>query len=207
MQSGVAPAEVCAINVDVPLPISVCVAKNQADHKDGAMGVIDTACGMSVCGSSWFDDYLLRFDTCRLRDAVEREPISETFRFGDGRAVVSSERLTIPVALRNMAIKIQVCVVPGDLCLLIGRDFMDQYRQTICYRKQELKIGDTKAPLIASRNGHPAVNLNPEGYTALVAATGTRDIGEVPRARRPCSVKPGSNRDHHAGASFPSSRS
>lgn len=109
LQSGAALAEVYAISVDVPLPISACVAKSQPEHKDSGMGVIDMACGMSFCGSNWFDDYLRRLERCRcrLRDAVEREPISETFRFGDGRAFISSERFTIPVALGNIILQIK----------------------------------------------------------------------------------------------------
>lgn len=132
---------------------------------------------MSVCGSVWLDDM------CRLRDVVGKEPISETFRFGDGRAVMSSERYTIPIVLGNLALRIPVCIVPGELCLLLGRDWMGRHSPAICYKNRELRVGGTKAPLVGSCNGHPTVSINPEGYAAMTAASGTRE--EVPRARKP----------------------
>lgn len=71
-------AEVYAVSVDLPLPISVCVTRAASSHKEDGIGVFDTACGMSVRGSAWFDYYMRRLNNLRIQHLVDKEPISET---------------------------------------------------------------------------------------------------------------------------------
>lgn len=87
-----------------------------------------------------------------MRHVVEKGTISETARFGDGRAVVSSDRYTIPITLGNLAMMIEVCAVPAELCLPLGRGFMENYSPAIGCKNRELRVGvPSLAPGIATQ--------------------------------------------------------
>ena len=154
--------EVLICNViSIPAAISVFTMDHtgKAKHTDSARGIVDTACGKTC---AWFDDYLRELRLHGLTGYVKRLPCDENYRFGDGRIVPSTEQVIIPAVLGNRLITVSVCLVPGNLTLLLGRDFMDRFLPMMDMARRTLKIGNSTVPLVKSHAGHYAVELHPE---------------------------------------------
>jgi len=100
----------------------VCVSTRGADasHPDHASAVLDTACGLSVAGSAWWESYQRLLASLALDSAVRSTPVSETFRFGDGREVTCAEAYEFPAVLCGKPLMLRSCVVPGDLSFLLA---------------------------------------------------------------------------------------
>ena len=107
--------EVLICNViSIPAVISVFTMDHagKARHTDSAKGIVDTACGKTCTGSGWFDDYLRELRLHGLTVYVKRLPCDESYRFGDGRIVPSTEQVIIPAVFGNRLITVSVCLVP-----------------------------------------------------------------------------------------------
>ena len=104
------------------------------------MGVVDTACGLSVAGRRWWDDYYAFLGTLGLDKLVKKIPIRETYRFGDGAEVETSEAYEFPVVLCAKPMMMKTCVVPGNLSFLIGREFYEPHLPEISYKRRVLTI-------------------------------------------------------------------
>ena len=60
--------------------------------KDAGLGIVDTACVISVMGSQWWQNYREKLAELALLDHVTEMDAVETFRFGDGSRQVSFAR-------------------------------------------------------------------------------------------------------------------
>jgi len=98
-----------------------------AEHPDSEKGVLDTACGKSVAGELWWKDYRQRLEALGLLDQVTERSCSESYRFGEGRVVPSSVEVEAPMCLGPLAVRVRFCIVPGSLCLLLGKDFIEKF--------------------------------------------------------------------------------
>ena len=94
--------------------------------RDSDVGVLDTACRMSVGGSAWFDDYKSKLADLGLLDYVKEEPERERYRFGDGRIVKSYKKATFPIVMCGQPLLATCSIVESDtLGLLLGKDFQE----------------------------------------------------------------------------------
>ena len=153
-------------------------------HPDHARAIIDTACARSVAGSAWTKDYLQLLDTLGLRQKVREGTVQEQFRFGDGRVVNATRELFLPAVVCGVPRMIRCCEVPGNLSLLLGRDFLEDSRAEISYARRALTISGVRAKLESSHTGHLALQLSPQSFRSLVASARENPGIELPRALR-----------------------
>ena len=137
--------------------------------RDSCCGVVDTACGMSVCGFNWWNDYLSRLKVLCLDHLVKTADCYERFKFGNGGILTSEQLVTAPVVIAGVPLLISFCLVDSDgLSLLLGRDFLEETGAEINIAKRTLKIRNRVALLNESKGGHFSVDLHPESYAVLL---------------------------------------
>ena len=149
---------------------------NETDP-DAGRGIFDTACALSVAGCAWTRHYLSTLQCLGLSHMVQEDVATETFRFGDGHGAQCTRRVTAPVVIANQPLMLRWHVLDGyKLSLLLGQDFIAQTGAIFDGKKHKLSIDGRTCSLGRSKRGHFSVNLNPEHYTALRAASleGTR---------------------------------
>ena len=66
---------------------------------DAGLGILDTACRFSVCGSRWYADYRRRLHELGLSQYFVEQPEDEVYRFGNGTKCASSTRAFVPVVI------------------------------------------------------------------------------------------------------------
>ena len=118
----------------------------RVSHPDSQHGVIDTACGRTVSGNEWVEDYLNILSSLGLRHLVREvaASTSESFKFGDGRVVQAVRAIAVPVVICGRPDMLNICVVPGRLRLLIGRDFYQRTLPDVSYARRSLPIGGSR---------------------------------------------------------------
>lgn len=82
--------------------------------------MIDTAHTRTVCGGKWLEYYtsgLPQSELLRLDDKQSARP----FRFGDGKVVHSTRKVTIPTKIRYTRCKIETEIVPADTPMLLSK--------------------------------------------------------------------------------------
>ena len=157
-------------------------------HPDSRQGIVDTACGKTVAGSTWVDDYVRCLTVLGLEGQIVRQQSGQVFRFGDGRDVKASETLLLPAVVCGRATKLNVCVVPGPLPLLIGRDFYEAFKPDISYSRRTMSIGNHQSQLVSSAKKHLALDLKPSAYRMIDREQSSVPSSELPRALRPRSA-------------------
>ena len=104
------------------LPVFSCL---DILSSESAYGAVDTACGLSLAGSPWWEDYLQLLQACHLEDRVTVRPCFERFRFGGGQLVTACEQIRAPVVIAGVPMMITFCIVDvKTLPLLLGRNFL-----------------------------------------------------------------------------------
>ena len=80
--------------------------------------VIDKACTSTVCGRKWLDRFVSSLEVGQQKKLYETSDV--TFRFGDGRKIVSEESVIIPAKIGDTVCKIKAEVVRIDISLLLS---------------------------------------------------------------------------------------
>ena len=146
-------------------------ALNETDP-DAGHGIFDTACALSVAGCAWTRHYLSTLQCLGLSHMVQEDVATKTFRFGDGHGAQCNRRVTAPVVIANQPLMLRWHVLDGyKLSLLLGQDFIAQTGAIFDGKKHKLSIDGRTWSLGRSKRGHFSVNLHPEHYTALRAAS------------------------------------
>ena len=83
--------------------------------------VIDTAYTSTVCGRTWLDRYVSSLEAGQRKEIV-RNHSDVTFRFDNGRKIVSQESVTIPAKIGDTECKIKTEVVQNDIPLLLSKE-------------------------------------------------------------------------------------
>ena len=87
---------------------------------------IDTACMSSACGKKWLDRYVSSLEVGQQKEIVPNHS-DVTFRFGDGRKIVSEEEsVIIPAKIGDTVCKIKTEVVQNDILLLLSKESLKQ---------------------------------------------------------------------------------
>ena len=84
--------------------------------------------------------------------------------------------------------KINVCIVPGILPLLVGRGFYETYKPDVSYSRRTFTIGNQKSQLVSSAKKHLAIDLKPSSYRMVHREQSSVPTSELPRALRPRSA-------------------
>ena len=122
--------------------------------------VIDTACTKTVSGENWFQNYLKCLDDTAL-NKVKVIPREKTFKFGDGRKIVSNFQATIPAKIGSTDCFIQTEIVNEKILLLLSKISLKK-AETLNLKEGKVKMFNEDVDIHYSSNGHYAVRILPE---------------------------------------------
>ena len=122
--------------------------------------VLDSGCSRTVCGELWFQNYvsnLIDFERSRIRE----QPSNQTFTFGDGKAVRSSRRLTLPCWIGGVRGEVTTDVVPCNIPLLLSRNSMKITGIILDFKNDKVIFGQSRKgiKLCVTSFGHYAIPL------------------------------------------------
>ena len=142
---------------------------------------MDTACGLSLAGTQWWQDYLRILQACQLEDRVSIRPCFERFRFGGGQTATAKTQVKAPVVIAGVPMLITFCIVDvKSVPLLLDRHFLEAGDGSVNLKRRQLKFGDHTAQLFEAKGGHFATPLHPESFRALEAIYQQRPDEELP---------------------------
>ena len=120
--------------------------------------LLDTGASSTVCGKTWYNIY-----EESLTEGEKSEILTETgnkaFKFGDGNAVISSIKKTIPITLCGNDVMLEVHVVDNDIPLLLSRESMKKMRLIINLEEDRIYMGEGQENLQITRSGHVVVPI------------------------------------------------
>ena len=123
--------------------------------------VIDTACTKTVSGENWFQNYLKCLDDTGL-NKVKIIPSKKTFKFGDGRKVISKFQATIPATIGSHDCFIRTEVVNEKNPLLLSKTSLKKAETLLNLKEDKVKMFNEDIDVHYSSNGHYAVRILPE---------------------------------------------
>ena len=105
--------------------------------------VIDTACTKTVSGENWFQNYLKCLDDTAL-NKVKVIPSEKTFKFGDGRKIVSRFQATIPANIGSTDCFIQTEIVNEKIPLLLSKTSLKKAETLLNLKEDKVKMFNQK---------------------------------------------------------------
>ena len=118
--------------------------------------VIDTACTSAVCGRKWLDRYVSSLEVCQQKEIV-RNHSDVTFRFGDGRKIVSEESVIIPAKFGDTVSKIKTEVVQIDIELLLSKESLKRANAVLDIKNNTAVLFSNEVKLKQTSSGHYCV--------------------------------------------------
>ncbi|MEL6943457.1 MAG: hypothetical protein AAFO82_12375 [Bacteroidota bacterium] len=115
--------------------------------------VIDSGCTSTVCGFGWLDDFLEKLSDYEYSN-IKEEPSTVTFTFGDGVAVKSVKRITIPCVIGNLRGTITTDVVNTNIPLLLSKKSMKRAGMVLDFANDSLRIRESVVNLNCTSSGH-----------------------------------------------------
>ena len=79
---------------------------------------MSTVCG--ICGRKWLDRYVSSLEVGQQKEIIQNHS-DVTFRFGDGRKIVSEESVITPAKIGDTVCKIKTEIVQNDIPLLLSK--------------------------------------------------------------------------------------
>ena len=128
-------------------------------HEAG-YGVVDTGCGKGIIGENTLTRHIQELNKFGKKcENLEARP--HTFRYGNGSSDVSTRKVQFPVFLSGKELRMRVHVVPGDVPLLISKQFLkglgaqlDLQLNMIHFNKAGVSV-----KLVEKRDGSYQLNL------------------------------------------------
>ena len=128
-------------------------------HEAG-YGVVDTGCGRGIIGENTLEKHLVELKKHGGRcEEIEARP--HTFRYGNGSSDVSKRKVQFPVYLNGKELRMRVYVVPGEVPLLISKQFLkglgaqlDPQGNMVHFNKAGISVR-----LVEKKNGSYQLNL------------------------------------------------
>lgn len=123
--------------------------------------VIDTACTRTVCGEKWLADYVSGLPQRELMK-IKDEKSARPFRFGDGKLVQSTRKVTIPATIGKTKCNIETEVVPADIPMLLSKTSLKRASAVLDIAQDKAMMFDQPVKLELTSSGHYCVNLRKE---------------------------------------------
>ena len=131
-------------------------------------GIVDTACALTVAGSTWWNQYQKILDTLSLSQYITVDPCCEYFRFGNGATSRSSQKVKAPAVIAGQPQLLDIHLVDErSLGLLLGRDWFEKTQALIDIAHRVLIFSDRQEPILPNPGGHFSVELHPETFIAI----------------------------------------
>ena len=163
-EDGLTPSFVGAVEV---------LASNSDNGGSGLVsspgfGVIDSGCGRTLIGETTLQKLELLLKARNL-PPVDRYPVENTFRFGNGAVEQSLVSAKIPVGLARQFGYINAAIIGGTAPLLLGRPTLEKLCVKLDFENQCLQFLKFKSPMTTNQAGQLLVNIMdfPERGTSL----------------------------------------
>lgn len=113
--------------------------------------MIDTACTRTVCGGKWLEDYTSGLPQSELLKVDDKQS-ARPFRFGDGKVVYSTRKVTIPA--KNLTED-----VPADIPMLLSKASLKRASAVLDIANDKATMFKQPVKLEQISSGHYCVNL------------------------------------------------
>ena len=123
------------------------------------MGLLDSACTRTVAGKAWFDAYCEALSESE-RALIETTKVNTTFRFGDGKDVVSLLEVKFPVVIGVKKITIRANIVDSEIPLLLSKASMKKAKLILNFNDDSAQILGQKVKLYCTSSGHYCIPLS-----------------------------------------------
>ena len=123
--------------------------------------LLDTGCPTTVCGKRWLECYLKSLPE-DMREKVKYRKSAKTFRFGDGKPVLSESLVSIPAVIGGTRVNINAEVVPCDVPFLLSKKAMSKAKAKLLFGMDTIEIFGKNIKLETTANGHYKLPLLPE---------------------------------------------
>ena len=115
--------------------------------------ILDTGCSATVCGLKWFNSYVDELSSYDKSKIVENKSAS-SFTFGDGAAVKSLKKVTMPCYLGSKRSTVTTDIVECGIPLLLSKKSMKKASMCLDFKNDTVKIGKDLIHLSCSTSGH-----------------------------------------------------
>ena len=115
--------------------------------------VLDSGCATTVCGEDWLQIYVDTLSTCDA-DMITRKGSDISFRFGDGKQVVSKGNVHIPCYIHGVKVMISTEVVDCRIPLLMSRSAMKRGGMILNFGKDTMRMFGKESRLQVTSTGH-----------------------------------------------------
>ena len=126
-------------------------------------GVLDCGASETVCGDVWFNSYMDSLDDVS-RDKVVFGKSNNAFKFGDGKRIQSTKRVSIPAVIGSSEVMIETDVVDSDIPLLLSKRAMKNAGFELNFKDDTAMILGEKINLRVTESGHYALPLCKRQY-------------------------------------------
>ena len=123
--------------------------------------IVDTACSKTVAGLLWFQQFYDHLSESNKK-LVLRTPSQTSFRFGDGRKVIASEKVVFPVTIAGVNCKIEAELVPENIPLLLSKSSLKRAGTIIDLQRDRAVMFNKEVDLHLSTAGHYCIEISCE---------------------------------------------
>jgi hypothetical protein len=148
--------------------ITLFSKEDMTDHEifvieTSASAVIDTTCTQTVCGKKWLDDYVEKLPK-QQRQQVITHSSCRGFKFGDGKVVTATKRVSIPAKIGSTRCRIDVEVVDVDIPLLLSKDSLKKARASLDIEHDKVVMFEELINVDFTSSGHYCINILDKSY-------------------------------------------
>ncbi len=115
--------------------------------------VVDSGCSKTVCGKTWFEDYIATLDRCDTL-LVDKRRERRNFRFGDGENYESHFVYSFPIKIGDTTAILNSHVIDCDIPLLLSRESLQKSDAKIDFNKDTICMFGQSLPMAVSSSGH-----------------------------------------------------
>ena len=120
--------------------------------------VLDSGASSTVCGITWFQEYLDNLSTNEIAD-LKYSTSNKPFRIGDGREACSSKTATVPVNFGPHKTAIKTDTVDANTLLLPSSSSMKKAQKLLNFDNNEIIFDDSEILLETTANGLNALPI------------------------------------------------
>ena len=141
-----------------------CLINTQPDlsflvYETLACAVIDSGCTKTVVGRSWADHYLETLDDKERKIMTSVEACNIPFRFGDGKEILSKEKIKIPGCIGTHKILFEANVVDCEIPLLLSKASLKKAGAVIDFVNDRMEFNGESIALLECKSGHYCVPI------------------------------------------------
>ena len=95
--------------------------------------ILDSRASNTITGKSWINTYIESLDDQDKAKIVFRDS-TNVCRFGDGKTILATRHVGIPVVIGSKQLTLNIDVVPNDITLLLSKKSMKTANMTLNFK-------------------------------------------------------------------------